>query len=91
MTLRIDRSTTRLAAGAPLQSLPYDSLGMDAESLKRGILSHLEYALAELPEHVDTPRGNREDLALRISVCSSATPLTLWLPTIARLAMAFPR
>ena len=35
MTLKIDRPT-RMAPAAPLQSLPYDSLGMDAESLKRG-------------------------------------------------------
>src|SRR6185503_17268682 len=65
MTLRIDRSTTRLAA-APLQSLPYDSLGMDAESLKRGILSHLEYTLAELPEHVDS--GWEPYVALALAV-----------------------
>jgi len=65
MTLRIDRSTTRLAA-APLQSLPYDSLGMDAESLKRGILSHLEYTLAELPEHVDSGWEPYVSLALAV-------------------------
>jgi len=53
MTLRTDR-TTRGAPAAPLQRLPYSSLGMDAESLKRGILTHLEYTLAELPQHVDT-------------------------------------
>ena len=48
-----DRST-RLAPAAPLQSLPYDSLGMDAESFKRGVLGHLEYTLAELPHQVDS-------------------------------------
>ena len=53
MTLKIDRPT-RVAPAAPLQSLPYDSLGMDAESLKRGILGHLEYTLAELPQQVDS-------------------------------------
>jgi len=53
MTLKIDRSP-RGAPAAPLQSLPYDSLGMDAESLKRGILGHLEYTLAELPQQVDS-------------------------------------
>ena len=56
MTLRTDR-TTRGAPAAPLQRLPYGSLGMDAESLKRGILTHLEYTLAELPQHVDSARG----------------------------------
>ena len=53
MTLKIDRSP-QSATAAPLQSLPYDSLGMDAESLKRGILGHLEYTLAELPQQVDS-------------------------------------
>jgi len=53
MTLKIDRSP-QSAPAAPLQSLPYDSLGMDAESLKRGILGHLEYTLAELPQQVDS-------------------------------------
>ena len=40
--------STRVAPTAPLQSLPYDSLGMDAESFKGGILGHLEYTLAEV-------------------------------------------
>ena len=53
MTLKIDRSP-QSAPAAPFQSLPYDSLGMDAESLKRGILGHLEYTLAELPQQVDS-------------------------------------
>src|SRR5579864_5617201 len=48
-----DRST-RVVPTAPLQSLPYDSLGMDAESFKRGVLGHLEYTLAELPHQVDS-------------------------------------
>lgn len=39
----VDRST-RFAPAAPLQTLPYDSLGMDAESLKRGILLLADYA-----------------------------------------------
>ena len=58
MTLRTDR-TTRGAPAAPLQRLPYGSLGMDAESLKRGILTHmtteLDYAAMqrELPAHVE--------------------------------------
>ena len=46
--------STRIAPTAPLQALPYDSLGMDAESFKRGVLGHLEYTLAELPHQVDS-------------------------------------
>jgi starch phosphorylase len=65
MTLKIDR-TTRVAPTAPLESLPYDSLGMDAESLKRGILSHLEYTLAELPQHVDSEWEPYVALALAV-------------------------
>jgi starch phosphorylase len=65
MTLKIDRST-RVAPAAPLESLPYDSLGMDAESLKRGILSHLEYTLAELPQHVDSEWEPYVALALAV-------------------------
>jgi starch phosphorylase len=42
------------ASAAPRQALPYDNLGMHAESLRKGILSHLEYTLAELPKHVDS-------------------------------------
>jgi starch phosphorylase len=42
------------ATASPRQALPYDSLGMDATSLKQGILGHLEYTLAELPRHVDS-------------------------------------
>jgi len=38
----------------PLEALPYDTLGMDGEALKKGILGHLEYTLAELPKHVDS-------------------------------------
>jgi len=34
--------------------LPYDTLGLDAESLKKAMLGHLEFTLAELPRHVDT-------------------------------------
>src|SRR3979411_2706583 len=54
MTLNPIDSPTRIAAAAAHQALAYDSLGMDAESVKRGILAHLEYTLAELPGHVDT-------------------------------------
>jgi starch phosphorylase len=65
MTLKIDRPT-RVAPAAPLQSLPYDSLGMDAESLKRGILGHLEYTLAELPQQVDSEWEPYVALALAV-------------------------
>src|SRR5258706_459717 len=65
MPLRNDRPP-RTAPAAPLQRLPYGSLGMDAESLKRGILTHLEYALAELPQHVDTAWEPYVALALAV-------------------------
>ncbi|HKC08937.1 MAG TPA: glycogen/starch/alpha-glucan phosphorylase, partial [Methylomirabilota bacterium] len=39
---------------------------MDAESLKRGILTHLEYTLAELPQHVDTAWEPYVALALAV-------------------------
>ena len=65
MTLKIDRSP-QSAPAAPLQSLPYDSLGMDAESLKRGILGHLEYTLAELPQQVDSEWEPYVALALAV-------------------------
>src|SRR5262245_20895454 len=42
------------AVASPSQALPYGSLGMTAESLKKGVLAHLEYTLAELPSHVDS-------------------------------------
>ncbi len=42
-----------VAPAAPRQALPYGTLGMDAESLRAGILGHLQYTLAELPGHVD--------------------------------------
>jgi glycogen phosphorylase len=43
-----------VAPAAPRQALAYDSLGLDAEAIKRGVLAHLQYTLAELPTHVDT-------------------------------------
>jgi starch phosphorylase len=42
------------AVSTPRQVLPYDTLGMDADALKRSILAHLEFTLAELPKHVDS-------------------------------------
>ena len=65
MTPRTDRSL-RAASAAPLQSLPYDNLGRDAESLKRGILGHLEYTLAELPKQVDSEWEPYVALALAV-------------------------
>ncbi len=55
-----------VASAAPLQALPYGALGMDAESLKNGILGHLEYTLAELPKHVDSEWEPYVALALAV-------------------------
>ena len=66
MTLNPIDSPTRIAAAAARQALAYDSLGMDAESVKRGILAHLEYTLAELPGHVDTEWEPYVALALAV-------------------------
>jgi starch phosphorylase len=55
-----------VAPAAPRQALPYDTLGMDAESLKKGILGHLQYTLAELPQHVDTEWEPYVALALAV-------------------------
>ena len=65
MTSKTDESPRRGPA-APLQSLPYDSLGLDAESLKRAILGHLEYTLAELPQQVDSEWEPYVALALAV-------------------------
>ena len=40
--------------------------GMDAESLKSGILNHLEFTLGELPEHVDSKWEPYVGLALAV-------------------------
>jgi starch phosphorylase len=55
-----------VAPAAPRQALPYDTLGMDAEALKKGILGHLQYTLAELPQHVDTEWEPYVALALAV-------------------------
>ena len=65
MTPETARST-RPAPAAPLLSLPYDTLGMDAESLKKAMLGHLEYTLAELPRHVDSEWEPYVALALAV-------------------------
>jgi starch phosphorylase len=66
MTLKPVDLSTRIASAAARQALAYDSLGMDAESVKRGILAHLEYTLAELPGHVDTEWEPYVALALAV-------------------------
>jgi len=63
------RGNWRAAPGAdaaPLQALPYDSLGSDAASLKQAILGHLEFTLAELPGHVDSQWEPYVALALAV-------------------------
>src|SRR5262245_2747887 len=40
--------------------------GLDAESIRRGFLTHLEFTLAELPEHVDTEWEPYLSLALTV-------------------------
>jgi starch phosphorylase len=47
-------SPARVMAAARPQGLPYDTLGLDAGSLKQGILGHLAYTLAELPRHAES-------------------------------------
>jgi hypothetical protein len=46
MTRRLVNPPAAVATAAPRQVLPYDALGMDAESLKTGVLEHLQYTLA---------------------------------------------
>jgi glycogen phosphorylase len=60
------RPATAAAKKAPLEALPYDSLGTDAEALKHGILGHLQYTLAELPRHVDNEWEPYVSLALAV-------------------------
>ena len=45
-------SSSKTEAGSVDASSPHE--GMDAESLKVGILRHLEFTLGELPRHVDS-------------------------------------
>src|SRR5262245_50713490 len=54
MTPTPENPPTAFASAPALEALPYDSLGMDAESVKKGMLAHLEYTLAEMPRHVDS-------------------------------------
>ncbi len=66
MTSQSSPSPVSVASAAPLQALPYGTLGMDAESLKNGILGHLQYTLAELPKHVDSEWEPYVALALAV-------------------------
>jgi glycogen phosphorylase len=65
MTRRSSKSATVKRTGVK-QGLPYDTLGLDAESLKKGMLGHLEFTLAELPRHVDTEWEPYVALALAV-------------------------
>ena len=51
---------------APRQVFPYGTLGTDAESLKTAILGHLQYTLAELPQHVESEWEPYVALALAV-------------------------
>ena len=66
MTALPRKPPTAFASAPALEALPYDSLGMDAESLKKGILAHLEYTLAEMPRHVDSEWQPFLSLALAV-------------------------
>ena len=66
MATRSPRPSSGGAPAAPRQALPYDALGMDAESLKTAILGHLQYTLAELPKHVDSEWEPYVALALAV-------------------------
>src|SRR5687767_9233363 len=42
------------AAAATPKALQPNPLGRDVDSIKQGVLEHLQFTLAELPKHVDT-------------------------------------
>ena len=65
MTRRSSKPATVKRTGVK-QGLPYDTLGLDAESLKKAMLGHLEFTLAELPRHVDTEWEPYVALALAV-------------------------
>jgi starch phosphorylase len=54
------------ATSTPRRALAGDSLGMDAAALKDSVLRHLEFALAELPRHVDSEWEPYMALALAV-------------------------
>src|SRR5262245_7100101 len=66
MTSSQNGEPRRFAGEAPTQTLSSESLGMDAASLTRGILGHLEYTLGELPKHVDSTWEPYVALALAV-------------------------
>src|SRR5262245_63500469 len=66
MSARSVKPPAAMAPAAPRQALPYGTLGMDAESLKTAILGHLQYTLAELPQHVDSEWEPYVALALAV-------------------------
>jgi starch phosphorylase len=66
MAARSVKPPAAVAPAAPRQVLPYGTLGMDAESLKTAILGHLQYTLAELPQHVDSEWEPYVALALAV-------------------------
>ncbi len=59
-------SSARVTAAARPLDPPYETLGMDAGSLKKGILGHLAYTLAELPRHVESEWEPYVALALAV-------------------------
>ena len=59
-------SPARVPVASPPSRLPYETLGMDAASLKKGILGHLAYTLAELPRHVESEWEPYVALALAV-------------------------
>jgi len=67
---RLNRRSTKPPAAITgtgrAAALPHETLGMDAEALKRSFLSHLEFTLAELPRHVDTEWEPYVALALAV-------------------------
>jgi hypothetical protein len=72
MTLGTTKPATKSAGGSssaapkiPSALLP-DKMGLDAKSLAKGVVEHLEYTLAELPKHVDSEWEPYVSLALAI-------------------------
>src|SRR5262249_12097080 len=61
------KPTTRMAPALRPEDLKKGhGYGLDAESIRREVLSHLAYTLAELPEHVDTEREPHLSLPLTV-------------------------
>jgi starch phosphorylase len=61
------RPTTQTAPALKPEDLKQDYVyGLDPESIRRGFLNHLEFTLAELPQHVDTEWEPYLSLALAV-------------------------